>query len=105
MAESKLTMTQWDEVRAKYASGNYSLVDLSLEYGVSKPRVWAHINHGTRSINGGRPSKLTEAQVSELLQKYSTGLYSQVQLGLEYNVSPWVIYNHVRKQKLMKSCA
>lgn len=97
--KSKLTIEQWDEVRAKYATGQYSLVDLAVEYGVSKCRIWTHINHGTRSINGGRPKLLSEPVLTEIRQKYSTGLYSHVSLALEYGVGRHVVEYHLKKNK------
>jgi len=97
---AKLTVQQVRQVRTLYATDNYSHRALADMYGVSSHTIgrilrceaWQHVDGSpsiSRLVRGEvcHASKLTEYDVKRIRQLYSTGNYSQKDLGRMFGVS------------------
>ena len=65
----------------------------NLHYGTSKDNKADMVVHGTVMVGDrNHQAKLTWKEVREIREKYATGKYTHVSLGLEYGVSKHAVY-------------
>lgn len=98
---AKLTIRHVEEIRQRYADGNYTLQSLATEYGISPSNVGAivtgktwnsEIEHPLLSINnrnriGASRRKLSDEQVANMRQRFANGETNCSELGRQYGVS------------------
>jgi Trp operon repressor len=91
---AKLTDAQIVEIKAEYLRGEISQTKLAKKYGVGQSQISRVLRGESREAFGGPDlygeghwrSKLTDAQVAEIKQKYETGGYTQPELASMYSV-------------------
>lgn len=90
---SKLTNKQATEIRNKYKSGDYLIIELAKEYNLNKNTVskllknksYVDLEYSITIINFSK--KLTFAQAQEIRKLYSTNNYTQKEIAGMFNVS------------------
>lgn len=114
--QQKLTIAQVQEIREKYATGEYSHGDLAKQYNVSDANIGLIVQGKTYSWlpnpafgvkvkrRGARGeshahSKLTTEIVVEIRRRYAEGKVSQHELADEYGIRQSTVSDIIRRRK------
>ena len=99
----KLSNNIAKQIREEYLLSNISQRKLALKYNVSKTTIADILNGKYYNINKNKTNinrlptqkKILTSQISEIIEKYNTGLYSYNKLGKEYGVNHKTIIKYI----------
>lgn len=106
---AKLTAEQVIEIREKYATGKYFIVELSRIYGINDVatrcvilgKTWRHVGGpiDTSTSRERRAKKLNDSMVKEIREEYKKGGISMIKLGAKFGISSSLVCRVVNNKQ------
>jgi Mor family transcriptional regulator len=91
----KLSSKMVKDIIDKYNNGE-SVVDIAIEYNISKTAVYNHIKNNPNAIKKTNYTNLPDTTIDNIIKDYKSGI-KVIDLAKKYNVSKVTIYSHIRE--------